>query len=772
MFFMNKTTIGFKIALGFLLVFFIFLMLAIFIIDRLSGMHDSISNLTRISQNSITVLDINKDIADLQRSALVYGQSGTDAIIKKMSLTYDNITDNLSRVQSDTNDRQSKQLIENMQEVVRRYGDNISVLKNRYQFRRELMNIKLPQIRQLGLDYLEQLRNKSALNNNIESQLLISELTRIWLQINLDSELFLYEKEYPLKKSVYSNIQKILKASSGLSQPELRLTNVLPQHNLPPAYDNFYFSDLIRQFKRVFDQAVQANRIYSSLVNVVMAGEAIEFTTLSKKLRQRTIDLLKDISQSTTKNVFQGEQVIKLSLLISAPLVLLIIIYYHTTISRAIRTLADAFNELLQGNLNYAIPGLNRKDEIGELANAANAYKDVGEKLKKEKAKAEEITKIKSEFLANMSHEIRTPMNGILGMVSLLHGTKLNAEQEGMLNTISSSGKSLLTILNDILDLSKVESGKIELEKKSFSLKDLLNELTFTFTNLANEKEIGFSLAIVSERYPEYIIGDVTRLKQILINLLTNAIKFTEQGSVDLQVSCTPLKNKHYDIQFRVIDTGIGISEQAQESLFQAFSQADTSITRKFGGTGLGLTISAKLANLMGSSISLYSSPGKGSIFEFEVTLPEGDKPQKKITNTVKPKFNSDIKILLVEDNPVNIKIASMMITKLGYACDIAENGEQAVEMVKRNNYHMIFMDMQMPVMDGIEATEIIKQLEQGKHVPIIAMTANVFNEDKEKCFQAGMEYFIPKPINISIIEDTIDRVIESEKNNESVLEE
>jgi len=503
-----------------------------------------------------------------------------------------------------------------------------------------------------------------------------------------------------------------------------------------------------------------------------MAGEAIEFTTLSKKLRQRTIDLLKDISQSTTKNVFQGEQVIKLSLLISAPLVLLIIIYYHTTISRAIRTLADAFNELLQGNLNYAIPGLNRKDEIGELANAANAYKDVGEKLKKEKAKAEEITKIKSEFLANMSHEIRTPMNGILGMVSLLHGTKLNAEQEGMLNTISSSGKSLLTILNDILDLSKVESGKIELEKKSFSLKDLLNELTFTFTNLANEKEIGFSLAIVSERYPEYIIGDVTRLKQILINLLTNAIKFTEQGSVDLQVSCTPLKNKHYDIQFRVIDTGIGISEQAQESLFQAFSQADTSITRKFGGTGLGLTISAKLANLMGSSISLYSSPGKGSIFEFEVTLPEGDKPQKKITNTVKPKFNSDIKILLVEDNPVNIKIASMMITKLGYACDIAENGEQAVEMVKRNNYHMIFMDMQMPVMDGIEATEIIKQLEQGKHVPIIAMTANVFNEDKEKCFQAGMEYFIPKPINISIIEDTIDRVIESEKNNESVLEE
>lgn len=769
---LSKTSIGFKIALGFLLVFIIFLMLAIFIIDRLSGMHDSISNLTRISQNSITVLDINKDIADLQRSALVYGQSGTEAIIKKMTLTYDSITDNLSRVQSDTNDIQSKQLIDNMQAVVNRYGDNISVLKNRYQFRRELMNVKLPQLRQLGLNYLEQLRNNNTLNNSLESQLLISELSRSWLKINLDAELFLYEKEYSLRKSVNKNIEHLLQTSERLSQPEFSITSVLSQQDLSPKYDNLYFSDLIRQFKQVFDQAVQANRIYSSLVNVVMAGEAIEFTTLSKKLRQRTIDLLKDISQSTTQNVFQGEQVIKLSLLVSAPLVLFIIIYYHATISRAIRSLADAFNELLQGNLNYAIPGLNRHDEIGELANAANAYKEVGEKLKQEKAKAEEITKIKSEFLANMSHEIRTPMNGILGMVSLLHGTKLNAEQEDMLNTISSSGNSLLTILNDILDLSKVESGKIELEQKSFSLKNLLNELTFSFTHLANEKEIGFSCAIVSERYPEYIVGDVTRLKQILINLLSNAIKFTEQGSVDLQVSCKPLKDKHYDLQFRVIDTGIGISEQAQETLFQAFSQADTSITRKFGGTGLGLTISAKLANLMGSAISLYSSPGKGSIFEFDVSLPEGEEPQQKKKNIIKPKLNSDISILLVEDNPVNIKIASMMITKLGYTCDIAENGEQAIEMVKRNIYQMIFMDIQMPIMDGIEASIIIKQLDQGKHVPIIAMTANVLNEDKEKCFEAGMEYFIPKPINISIIEDTIDRVIESEKQTEQMVEE
>jgi len=647
-------------------------------------------------------------------------------------------------VDEETTAVESKALVKNMIDVVNRYGDNINSLKSRYQFKQDLLDVKLPGIRTRGTEYLKSIIEYSKEKKDFETISISQSILQLWLEANLDADLFVKSREYMIKKGVYLKLDEIISLNGKLS-PRLR-----NEKN----FNNKDFINLITQFRSTFDQAVQANRIYLSLINVVMAGEALEFTTLANKLRERTLEVLDGISTQSKSEVTYSNQIIKLVLLLSIPFIILIAVFYNYSISKGIKAIANTFTLLLKGDYTQDVPGLNRKDEIGQLAIAANAFKEVSSKLKEAKLKAEELTRVKTEFLANMSHEIRTPMNGVLGMVSLLKGTKLTSEQNDMVNTISSSGDSLMTILNDILDLSKAESGKIKLEMDSFSLVDLLNELSFIFTNMANEKHITYHCEIKDDEYPDYIVGDITRLKQILINLISNAIKFTEEGSVTLRLACERVSNQFCEIKFRVEDTGIGISEEAQRNLFKAFNQADTSITRKFGGTGLGLVISSKLAALMESEIKIESELGKGATFEFSIDFELGEKPQTKSSEQDIPVNAGSIRILLVEDNAVNITIASMMLEKLGFQCEVAENGEIAVDMVKQEQYDLIFMDMQMPVMDGIQASKIIRQLEHGKTVSIVAMTANVLKEDQDRCFEAGMDHFIPKPINFSVLQE------------------
>jgi len=374
------------------------------------------------------------------------------------------------------------------------------------------------------------------------------------------------------------------------------------------------------------------------------------------------------------------------------------------------------------------------------------------------KEEALSSTRAKSHFLANMSHEIRTPMNAIMGMTTIAQNTDDKEKLDDCLSKIEGASKHLLGIINDVLDMSKIEAQKFELSPEPFNFKNMI-ENTYTIShNRSMEKEQTL-LVEIDDNIPEMMIGDEMRISQVITNLLSNAVKFTpEYGNVKLSVTLLSCQEDSYALQFTVEDSGIGISPEQQKTLFTAFEQADSGISRRFGGTGLGLAISRNIVNLMGSDIFVESEPGSGSRFYFTIQLQSAaetilDRQLEEEDSF--PDFTG-YTILLVEDVDINREIVMALLEDTGVTIDCAENGKIAVEMVEADpeHYDLIFMDIQMPVMSGFEATEMIRALASpnAKTMPIIAMTANAFNEDIEKCKSCGMNDHIAKPLDMEIL--------------------
>lgn len=369
--------------------------------------------------------------------------------------------------------------------------------------------------------------------------------------------------------------------------------------------------------------------------------------------------------------------------------------------------------------------------------------------LKREKIKAEENARAKDIFLANMSHEIRTPMNAIIGFGNLLKDSSLDKEQFENVSIVTMAAENLLGIINDILDFSKIESGKISLESTPFSIKSIIKNIDNLLSVKAKEKNLQIEFMIDS-KVPDYVLGDPTRINQILINLINNAIKFTQLGSVKVFTTLKEEKEENYLINFEVIDTGIGIDEQKLSVIFERFTQANSETTRKFGGTGLGLSISKSLVEILGGNMFVKSVVNQGSVFSAQIPFKKVTKEAiKKVENDL-TKFSSpsNIKVLLVEDNNFNQKLALKVVAGFGFSIDLAENGKEAVRILKeKNDYSVILMDLQMPEMDGYEATKYIRN-QLSLNIPIIAMTAHSLVGEKEKCINIGMNDYISKPFS------------------------
>ncbi len=409
-----------------------------------------------------------------------------------------------------------------------------------------------------------------------------------------------------------------------------------------------------------------------------------------------------------------------------------------------------AFDQMAEG---LQVSHRKLLQQTGDLESANRNLAQLNAELGVRAKEAEAANRAKSTFLANMSHEIRTPMNGILGMAHLMRRGEVALRQAEQLDKITASGNHLLGIINDILDLSKIEAGKLVLEQKDFALADMLHTTCAVIGDAVAAK--GLKLFMKVSGMPEALHGDPTRLSQALVNYLSNALKFTAHGSITFSGRILEEADTGYLLRFEIIDTGIGIAADQKVRLFEAFEQADSSTTRKYGGTGLGLTITRRIAQLMGGEVGVDSTPGQGSTFWLTARLGKGQKAaaiaigqSNESAETILRREHRGKRVLLAEDDPINQEVALILLQEVGLTPDLAENGAQALRRAEQNNYDLILMDVHMPAMDGIEATLAIRRVAGRRAVPIVAMTASVFDDDRERCLAAGMNDFITKPVD------------------------
>jgi hypothetical protein len=529
-----------------------------------------------------------------------------------------------------------------------------------------------------------------------------------------------------------------------------------------------------------------SDKLHIMISSKVASQQEIDKVLEQAEILNRRLTMLEDDFSFTLGEGSRWLEDIVLKLLLTLSLTIgttsiLITISVSGGIERGLKAIIEGASLISKGLLNTRVKVYSR-DEIGVLATSFNQMADTlehyirelqetEENLKKEKERAEASEKAKQLFLANMSHEIRTPMNGILGFARLLEESLTEKEQLEYIHVIIKSGDDLLVILNDILDFSRMEAGKITFESAPFNLRDIIHSTVMMMESKSKQKNISV-VNNIDDKIPDIILGDSVRLNQILLNLVSNAIKFTEKGQISISVICIEKNMNNLILEFRIKDTGIGIPLDKQEKIFESFEQATADTSRRFGGTGLGLSIVKQLVELQNGEIFLNSKPGYGSDFYFRLSFLKIKEKKNKPDFKKAEKLQSNdeiIHVLVVEDNPINKLLVVKVLQKKSFEIDVAENGKIALEKYAKNNYDIILMDLQMPEMDGYEATMNIRRLEtHKKDIPIIAMTAHTIKGERERCLEIGMNEFISKPFAINELYEKIYKLTKEFKDHSS----
>ena len=752
-FFINNLSLKNRIYAGYYLAIFVSIFIGILYLILFSNLSKNLNYILSSNEKTLHVYELNNDILNLQRNAILYTYQNYNSSLLQVDEIYKNLIKNINNnFKEDDEIQYHINIIESNSKNYYSEFRQLKIQREKQKFITEVLIVDLTiEIEEL----IKKINDKSIQNSLLTNFLIIEKHANRYFNNYQSNDL----------KKVKKHI-KILKKEIKKFKVKLSV-----------------LENLIIDYEKSFYEAMERTRGYLYLMNVVLSANAYEMQYQSNKL----LTLIKIKTKKIEDEIITSTKFIIQVLISIGVIFLLLYAFFSYIASKSIKEplsrLTKTFIKLSDGEMQTLIPDYKKDDELGKLTKAAKIFRDkkielnellihsnklseslakskenleikVQERtreLEEEKNKAQKASKIKSQFLANMSHEIRTPMNGIIGMTQLAKTKTKDTIVSQYLSDISFSANSLLDILNDILDFSKIEAGKLKIEKTDFDLKDVLEKVLSLVRFKIEEKGLKLNF-IYDNRIPKFIKSDSLRLSQILSNLLNNAIKFTELGDITLKVQRVSSNR----LKFEVSDTGIGLSKDNQSKLFKAFSQADGSTTRQYGGTGLGLVISKQLVEALNGEIWFESEVSKGSSFFFEIDFDnvknvfiEKDKTEdlENIINNMNKLKSS--KVLIVDDNEINIKVIADSLKDYDFKVDFANDGLEAVNLFKSNssNYDLILMDIQMPKMDGLEASKIIREI---SNVPIIAISANAYLEDLNKSKEIGINEHLNKPIQIN----------------------